>query len=197
MESWNRLIWLETPRKSGADDGVEGEDHRKAGEQETFPAEQTAHFVASLDFAAREFGQAARQDGIGGDGEQDQGAEHRLAPELADDGPANEAGFQQVNQDRAEEGADDRSRSAEDIDAADDGGGDGFQLEPQARDHGDGAETGEEHEARKARHQAGQGEGGKDHALCVDAGHVGGLGVRAYGEQRAGGAQLASGRGGR
>ena len=87
-----------------------------------------------------ELAQPAEDDGVARHREQDQEAEHRVAPELADL-QAEQALLERADHDGAEHGAEHRSRPAEDVDAADHHRGDRLQLQPVAGLHGDVAEA--------------------------------------------------------
>ena len=86
-----------------------------------------------------------------------------------------------ADHDRAEQRADHGARAAEDVDAADDHGGDHLQFQPRAGLDGDVAEAGEEHEAGKAGERAAKHEGDEDDALHRQADERRRVGVRADG----------------
>ncbi len=108
--------------------------------------------------AAPQRPQALENDGVAGDGQQDQEAEQGVQPELADLQPE-EALLEDADHHGAEHRANHRARSAEDVDPTDDDGGDHLKLQPDAGLDRDGAEARQRHEAgefRPARRKAGR-----------------------------------------
>ncbi len=107
--------------------------------------------------------------------------EDRVTPELADLLDADEALVEHPDQHRAEEHAEDGAGAAERADAADDGRGDGGQLEAGAGRDVDRAEAADVQEAG----EAGEGTAGDERhdldAPLVQPGLAGGLRVRAEG----------------
>src|SRR5690606_17820597 len=172
IESWNRLIWLATVRYCG-DSAVliamvaTSATSRKPSQ--LLRRSSTAFICCPFRcfrlvlFPAHPQGdEAAHQHRVGGDRDEDQRPQHRLAPAFADHRPAHEAGFDEIDEHGADEGADHRSRAAEDVDPAHDRRRDRFQFEPESGDHCDVAEPGEEHEAGEPGEQPAQDEGEKD-----------------------------------
>ena len=75
--------------------------------------------------------QALQDDGVAGDGKQDEQAEKRVAPELADLQPE-QALLEDADHHGAEQGADHGSRAAENVDAADHDGRDDLAVQVRA-----------------------------------------------------------------
>ena len=77
---------------------------------------------------AQSCAQTLQDHRVARDGQQDQQPEQRVAPEFADAEPE-QALLQRADHDRAEHRAGNPSGAAEDIDAADDDGGDDVELQ--------------------------------------------------------------------
>src|SRR5215208_8387847 len=72
--------------------------------------------------------QPAQDDGVGGDGDQDEQAENRVLDELAETRPTQQALLQGLDQQNTEQRSDHRAGTAEDVDATDNHSCDDLQL---------------------------------------------------------------------
>ena len=140
--------------------------------------DQAASLATSFKSARPTALAAAAGYGVARHRQQDEEAEHRVEPELAD-AQAKEALLERADQHRAEHRADDRSGAAEDIDAADDDRGDHAEFEPASGFDRDVAEASEHHEAAETRERAAYDESEEDEALHRQADKLGRFGIGA------------------
>ena len=105
--------------------------------------------------------QPAQDDGVGGDGDQDEQAEDRVLDELADTRPTQQTLLQGFDHQHTEQRPNHRARSAEDVDASDHDRGDDLQLQTLRGGHGDVAESHQEHESGQTGERAADGERGE------------------------------------
>ena len=96
------------------------------------PETESASLATSFKSARPQRAQALQDDGVARHRQQNEEAEHRIEPELAD-AEAEETLLERADHHGAEHRARNRSGAAKDIDAADDHRGDHAELEARVR----------------------------------------------------------------